>query len=85
MIAQTAAILMYLGDRLDLSSRDEDERLWMHQIQLTIADVVGEVHDTHHPLGAHLYDEDQKPEALRRAKHFREQQILKYWTGSKEF
>jgi glutathione S-transferase len=78
VIAQTAAILMYLGDRLGLSSGDEAERLWAHQIQLTIADVVGEAHDTHHPLGAHLYYEDQKPEALRRAKHFREYRIWKY-------
>ncbi|KAF2989198.1 glutathione S-transferase [Methylocystis sp. MJC1] len=78
VIAQTAAILLYLGDRLGLSSRDEAERLWAHQIQLTIADVVGEAHDTHHPIGAHLYYEDQKSEALRRAEHFRELRIPKY-------
>lgn len=78
VIAQTAAILLYLGDRLGLSSRDETERLWVHQIQLTIADVVGEAHDAHHPIGAHLYYEDQKPEALRRAEHFRELRIPKY-------
>ena len=78
VIAQTAAILMHLGDRLGLSPRSEAERLWLHQIQLTIADVVGEAHDAHHPLGAHLYYEDQKPEARRRAKHFREQRIPKF-------
>ena len=78
VIAQTAAILMHLGDRTGLSPRDPVERLWAHQIQLTIGDVVGEVHDTHHPLGAHLYYEDQKPEAVRRAKHFREQRIPKF-------
>ncbi len=78
VIAQTAAILMHLGDRLGLSSRSEVERLWLHQIQLTIADAVGEAHDTHHPLGAHLYYGDQKPEARRRAKHFREQRIPKF-------
>lgn len=78
VIAQSAAILMYLGDRLGLSSRSEVERLWLHQIQLTIGDAVGEVHDTHHPLGAHLHYEDQKPEAVRRAKHFREQRIPKF-------
>ena len=37
--------------------------LWVHQIQLTIADLVGEAHDTHHPLGGDLYYEEQKPEA----------------------
>ncbi|MGA9599038.1 MAG: glutathione S-transferase [Methylocystis sp.] len=78
VIAQTAAILMHLGERLGLSSRSEVERLWLHQIQLTIADAVGEAHDAHHPLGAHLYYEDQKPEARRRAKHFREQRIPKF-------
>ena len=78
VIAQTAAILMHLGDRLGLSPRSEAERLWLHQIQLTIGDVVGEAHDAHHPLGAHLYYEDQKPEAARRATHFREERIPKY-------
>jgi glutathione S-transferase len=78
LIGQTAAILLYLGDRLNLAPKDASQRLWTHQIQLTIADVVGEAHDAHHPLGAHLYYEDQKPEARRRAKHFREERIPKY-------
>ena len=54
------------------------QRLWVHQIQLTIADLVGEAHDVHHPLGGDLYYEDQKPEALRRAKLFREERIPKF-------
>jgi hypothetical protein len=29
---------------------DEAGRLWAHQLQLTIADIVDEVHDTHHPI-----------------------------------
>jgi len=78
VVAQTAAILMHLGDSLGLSSKNEAERLWLQQIQLTIADVVGEAHDAHHPLGADLYYEDQKPEARRRAKHFREERIPKF-------
>jgi glutathione S-transferase len=78
LIGQTAAILLYLGDRHALAPRDAAKRLWVHQIQLTIADLVAEAHDTHHPLGADLYYEDQKPEALRRAKHFREERIPKY-------
>ncbi|WP_442755941.1 glutathione S-transferase [Methylocystis sp. JAN1] len=78
VIGQTAAILMYLGDRLGLAPTGEAERLWAHQIQLTIADMVGEAHDTHHPISAHLYYEDQKSEALRRATHFRELRIPKY-------
>jgi glutathione S-transferase len=78
IIGQTAAILLYLGDRHDLAPRDAISRLWVHQIQLTIADLVGEAHDTHHPLGAELYYEEQKSEALRRAKCFRENRIQKY-------
>jgi glutathione S-transferase len=78
VIGQTAAILLYLGDRHALAPRDAAKRLWVHQVQLTIADLVVEAHDTHHPLGADLYYEDQKPEALRRAKHFREERIPKY-------
>jgi glutathione S-transferase len=79
LIGQTAAILLYLGDRHhNLAPRDAARRLWVHQIQLTIADLVGEAHDTHHPLSGDLYYEDQKPEALRRAKSFREERIPKF-------
>jgi glutathione S-transferase len=78
VIGQTAAILLYLGDRHGLAPREEAKRLWVHQIQLTIADLVGEAHDTHHPLGGDLYYEDQKPEALRRAKYFREERIPEF-------
>ena len=78
LIGQTAAILLYLGDRHGLAPRDVAKRLWVHQIQLTIADLVGEAHDTHHPLSGDLYYEDQKTEALRRAKSFREDRIPKF-------
>jgi len=76
--AQTANILLYLGPKLSLTAEDEDGRLFVHQLQLTIADLVVEAHDTHHPIGAGLYYEDQKPEAKRRAKAFREERIAKY-------
>jgi glutathione S-transferase len=78
VIAQTAAILFHLGPKLALAPRDEDQRLWTHQVQLTIMDAVNEAHDTHHPVGGGLYYEDQKPEAKRRAKEFRERRIPKY-------
>jgi len=78
LIGQTAAILLYLGDRLGLAPCDETGRLWVHQILLTILDLVSEAHDTHHPLSGELYYEDQKPEALRRAEHFRERRIPKF-------
>lgn len=78
VIGQTAAILLYLGPRLKLVGAGEADRLWTHQIQLTIADAMDEAHNTHHPLGASLYYEDQKMEAFRAAKEFRTQRIPKF-------
>ncbi len=78
VIAQTAAILLYLGPRLDLAPPDEAGRLWTHQVQLTLADLVNEAHDSHHPLGGDLYYEQQKREAARRAEGFRRERIPKY-------
>jgi glutathione S-transferase len=78
VIGQTANILLYLGDKHGLAPKSETGRLWTHQIQLTIADLVVEAHDTHHPLGGDFYYEDQKPESLRRAKLFRESRIPKF-------
>lgn len=77
-IGQTAAILMYIGERHDLAPADPAGRIWTHQLQLTIADLVGEAHETHHPVGASLYYEDQKAEALRRAQEFTAQRIPKF-------
>jgi glutathione S-transferase len=78
MVAQTAAILLRLGPRLGLTPSDEAGRLFVQQLQLTIGDLVAEAHDTHHPVGASLYYEDQKPEAARRAAEFRDQRIPKF-------
>ena len=78
VVAQTAAILHFLGPRLGLVPRDPSLRLWVHQLQLTITDVVAEVHDTHHPLSVELTYEDQKPEARRRSKSFTHERIPKY-------
>ena len=78
IIGQTAAILLHLGDRHGLAPKTTKGRLWVHQLQLTIADMVAEAHDTHHPVGVELYYQDQKPEALRRAKSFREHRIPKF-------
>lgn len=78
VVGQTAAILLYLGPRIGLAPTDEAGQLWTHQIQLTIADLVGEAHDTHHPIDFMQYYEEQKPEAARRAKFFREARIPKF-------
>ena len=77
-IAQTANILFYLGPKLGLAPDAEADRLFAHQLQLTVTDLVVEAHDTHHPIAGDLYYEDQKPEAAQRAKGFREGRIPKY-------
>jgi glutathione S-transferase len=78
IIGQTAAILLFLGARHGLAPKDPEGGLWTHQIQLTIADFVAEAHDTHHPVGVGLYYEDQKDEALRRAREFRDERMPKF-------
>lgn len=80
LIGQTANILLFLGPRLGLAPEDEAGRLWVHQLQLTIADVVAEAHDTHHPVSSGLYYEDQKPEALRRAREFTGVRVPKFFS-----
>ncbi|MBQ5949499.1 glutathione S-transferase [Massilia sp. ST3] len=77
-VGQVANILMYLGEQHGLAPRTDPGRLWAHQLQLTIADLVTEAHDTHHPIATSLYYEDQKPEALRRAADFVETRIPKF-------
>jgi glutathione S-transferase len=78
LVAQTAAILQWLGPRLGLVPAGEGARLRAHQLQLTIADLVAEAHDTHHPVAVSLSYEDQRPEAARRAAAFREERIPMY-------
>jgi glutathione S-transferase len=70
IVAQTANVLLFLGPRLKLAPRDEAGRLWAHQLQLTISDLVVEIHDTHHPVSSWLYFEEQRPSARRRSKDF---------------
>jgi glutathione S-transferase len=78
LIGQTANILLYLGGRLDLAPRDATGKLWVHQLQLTLADFITEIHDTHHPLGGGLYYEDQKEEARRRTREFLANRLPKF-------
>ena len=70
VIAQTANILHFLGPRLELVPASEPTRLWIHQLQLTVEDLVVDVHETHHPAGAGRYYDEQKQEAKRRAAYF---------------
>jgi glutathione S-transferase len=78
VVAQTANILQFLGPRHGLAPRDEGGRLWLHQLQLTIADFLVEIHDTHHPISGNLYFEEQKKEARRRSADFLKSRAPKY-------
>ena len=78
MIAQTANILHYLGARHGLAPKAEQGRLWVHQLQLTIADLVEEVHQTHHPIASALYYEQQRKEAKRYSREFWRRRPQKY-------
>jgi glutathione S-transferase len=78
VVAQTAAILQYLGPRLGLAPASERDRLEIHQHQLTIADAYVEAHDTHHPTSVlHAY-ETQKPAAKQRAAIFVRHRMPKF-------
>jgi glutathione S-transferase len=78
VIGQVANILLFLGPRHGLAPRDDAGRLWVNQLQLTIADFVTEVHDTHHPVASSLTYEKQKPEAKKRAKDFLANRMPKF-------
>jgi glutathione S-transferase len=78
-IGQVSNILLYLGEQHGLAPRTDPGRLWTHQLQLTIADLVAEIHDSHHPIATSLYYEDQKPEAQRRAADLIETRLPKFF------
>ncbi len=78
VISQTTAILHFIGQRHDLVSKDGAHAFATLQVQLTIADFVSEVHDTHHPTTPMAVYEMQKPEAAKKAAAFREYRLPKF-------
>ncbi|WP_114239691.1 glutathione S-transferase [Dyella sp. C9] len=78
VIAQTANILAFLAPRHGLVPASAASQCQALQWQLTIADMVAEVHDTHHPIAMELYYEDQRAEARKRAASFRHERMPKY-------
>ena len=78
-IAQTAHIVSWLSAEHDLGSGDDELDMHLIQVQLTIADVVAEVHATHHPVDHGAFFEDQKDRATQNAKCFRDARIPKYF------
>jgi glutathione S-transferase len=80
VIGHTANILMYLGAHHGLAPEDEAGRLWAHQLQLSVTDFAKEIHDTHHPVGAAFYYEEQKAEAKRYTENFLKLRVPKFTT-----
>ncbi|WP_117192230.1 glutathione S-transferase [Rhizobium terrae] len=78
IVSHVANILHYLGPKLGLVPEDEKSRIFAHGLQLTIADFVMEVHDTHHPISTNDYYEDQKPEAKARSAAFLKHRVPKF-------
>jgi glutathione S-transferase len=78
VIGQTANILFHLGARLGLGPRDEAGRLWLHQLQLSITDLVVLIHDTHHPITGYLYYEQQRPAAKLYTTYFWRYRLPKF-------
>ena len=78
VVSHVANILQYLGPKLNLAPKDEAGRIFAHALQLTITDLVAEVHDTHHPISTDLYFEDQRKEAKARAAAFLQDRVPKY-------
>lgn len=78
IVSHVANILHYLGPKLGLVPEGEQARIFAHGLQLTIADFVMEVHDTHHPISTADYYEDQKEEAKARTKAFLQHRVPKF-------
>jgi glutathione S-transferase len=78
VVSQTANILQFLGPRLDLAPKTEAGRLWTHQLQLVLSDLIVEAHDVHHPIAKSLYYEDQQAESVKRSENFRKLRLPKF-------
>ncbi len=78
VIGQVANILAFLGECHGIAPKTEAGGLWTNQLQLTIADFVVEVHDTHHPIASSFYYEDQQAEAKRRTEVFLKERVPKF-------
>jgi len=78
LVSHVANILLYLGPRLGLLPDDEAQRHFAHGLQLTITDMVAEIHDTHHPIATTRYYEDQTEAAKLRARDFRDNRLPKF-------
>ena len=77
-MAQSALIASFLGEQLGLAPPAETARYVARTLMLTIADLMNEVHDTHHPIAVDQYYEEQKRPAKLRAEGFRTKRLPKF-------
>jgi glutathione S-transferase len=77
-ISHTAAITSFVAERHGLAPPIEQERLSARTLALTIADLAGEAHDTHHPISSELPYEKQTEPARLRAEAFRTLRMPKF-------
>ncbi|PZT85780.1 MAG: glutathione S-transferase [Citromicrobium sp.] len=78
-IAQVAHILAWLTDRHGLGTGNLADDLQLIQLQLTISDMVAEVHATHHPIASGRYYAEQKDAAVQAADAFRNERLPKFF------
>ena len=78
VLAQTANITRYLGERHGLAPDSDHGKQAAAMIAMTIADLVAEVHDTHHPITVEKAYETQKAAAKKRSEAFRTGRIPKF-------
>ena len=78
VISQTANLCRYVGRRHNFWPADPALDVVALEIQLTVADLVHEAHDAHHPLSVELYYEQQWEAAVEASRHFRAGRMRKF-------
>lgn len=78
VLSQTPNLLAWLGARHGRWPEIEPQRAQAMQVLLTIADLITEVHDTHHPLVHGGYYEEQKDAARVRSEHFVQERLPRF-------
>lgn len=78
LLSQTPNILWWLGKNHGYWPRSDELELLAMQIQLTIFDLVAEIHDTHHPIAHDGHYEEQIPAAKMRSAQFLETRLPRF-------
>ncbi|KEY69018.1 hypothetical protein S7711_03320 [Stachybotrys chartarum IBT 7711] len=79
LINQLPNILLYLAPKLGLAPAAGPAVYHLNAIVLTLLDgFVNELHETHHPIATSQYYDDQKPEAKKRSKSYREERLPRF-------